>query len=92
MLPKQRVVFLQLQLAGLGLVIFAVGLYAQANAIAFCGIGIFIFGLARTLILRCMLKNAPEVSYEDIDELKSYQEADEDDEMLQHTDNSVFHQ
>ena len=44
---KQKVVFKQLQLAGLGVVVFVFGLLYQEKAIAMVGIGILIFGLLR---------------------------------------------
>ena len=49
---KQKVVFKQLQLAGLGVVVFVFGLLYQEKAIAMVGIGILIFGLLRTYYIR----------------------------------------
>ena len=49
---KQKVVFKQLQLAGLGVVVFVFGLLYQEKAIAMVGIGILIFGLLRTTTLK----------------------------------------
>ena len=49
---KQKVVFKQLQLAGLGVVVFVFGLLYQEKAISMVGIGILIFGLLRTYYIK----------------------------------------
>ncbi len=47
---KQKVVFKQLQLAGLGVVVFVFGLLYQEKAISMVGIGILIFWFIKNLL------------------------------------------
>ena len=49
---KQKAVFKQLQLAGLGIVIIVFGLLYQEKAISIVGIFILIFGLLRTYYIK----------------------------------------
>lgn len=49
---KQKVVFKQLQLAGLGIVVFVFGLLYQEKAISIVGICVLIFGLLRTYYIK----------------------------------------
>ena len=52
MSDKQKVIFKQLQLAGLGIVLLIFGLLAHHRPITFIGIGVFIFGIIRMVILK----------------------------------------
>ena len=49
---KQKAVFKQLQLAGLGIVIIVFSLLYQEKAISIVGIFILIFGLLRTYYIK----------------------------------------
>lgn len=55
---KQKVVFKQLQLAGLGIVVF--GLLYQEKAISIVGIVILIFGLLRTYYIKKVIEKLDE--------------------------------
>ena len=57
---KQKVVFKQLQLAGLGVVVFVFGLLYQEKAISMVGIGILIFGLLRTYYIKKVIDKLDE--------------------------------
>lgn len=57
---KQKVVFKQLQLTGLGVVVFVFGLLYQEKAIAMVGIGILIFGLLRTYYIKKVIDKLDE--------------------------------
>ena len=57
---KQKVVFKQLQLAGLGGVVFVCGLLYQEKAISMVGIGILIFGLLRTYYIKKVIDKLDE--------------------------------
>ncbi|MFA1015669.1 hypothetical protein [Dubosiella newyorkensis] len=52
---EQKVLFKQLQLAGLGIVIGAFGLFAKHRAIFWIGIGVLVWGIARYLLIRHFL-------------------------------------
>lgn len=58
MSPEQKVIYRQLQLAGLGIVIAMVGLFAKEKNMVWVGIGVFIFGGLRTLFIRAMIGKA----------------------------------
>lgn len=53
----QKVLFKQLQLAGLGLVIGFFGLLASNQAVFWIGIGVFVLGIIRFLILKKYLQD-----------------------------------
>ena len=57
---KQKVVFKQLQLAGLGSVVFVFGLLYQEKAISIIGIVILIFGLLRTYYIKKVIDKLDE--------------------------------
>lgn len=57
---KQKVVFKQLQLVGLGIVVFAFGLLYQEKAISIVGICILIFGLLRTYYIKKVIDKLDE--------------------------------
>ena len=57
---KQKVVFKQLQLAGLGVVVFVFGLLYQEKAISMVGIGILILGLLRTYYIKKVIDKLDE--------------------------------
>ena len=57
---KQKVVFKQLQLAGLGIVVFVCGLLYQEKAISIIGIVILIFGLLRTYYIKKVIDKLDE--------------------------------
>jgi hypothetical protein len=49
---EQRLLFNQLQLAGLGIVILIIGLLKSVKALVFVGIGVFVLGLVRFVIFK----------------------------------------
>ena len=57
---KQKVVFKQLQLAGLGVVIFIFGILYQQKAISIIGILILIFGLLRMYYIKKIIDKLDE--------------------------------
>lgn len=57
---KQKVVFKQLQLAGLGVVIFIFGILYQQKAISIVGILILIFGLLRMYYIKKIIDKLDE--------------------------------
>ena len=57
---NKRLLFKQLQLAGLGVVVFVFGLLYQEKAIAMVGIGILIFGLLRTYYIKKVIDKLDE--------------------------------
>ena len=57
---KQKVFFKQLQLAGLGIVVFVFGLLYQEKAISIIGIVILIFGLLRTYYIKKVIDKLDE--------------------------------
>ncbi|WP_288522575.1 hypothetical protein [uncultured Holdemanella sp.] len=57
---KQKVVFKQFQLAGLGIVVFVFGLLYQEKAISIIGIVILIFGLLRTYYIKKVIDKLDE--------------------------------
>ncbi len=66
----QKVLFTQLQIAGLGIVVIIMGLlrYDALKIFIPIGAGIFLFGLIRFLILARILKNQASSTYELLDE------------------------
>ncbi len=52
---KQKAVFKQLQIAGLGLVLVIFGILYKEKAISIVGVCVFIFGLLRTLFIKKMI-------------------------------------
>ena len=57
---KQKVVFKQLQLAGLDVVDFVFGLLYQEKAISIVGIFILVFGLIRTYYIKKVIDKLDE--------------------------------
>ena len=57
---KQKVVFKQLQLAGLGIVVFVLGFLYQEKVISIIGIVILIFGLLRTYYINKVIEKLDE--------------------------------
>lgn len=57
---KQKVVFKQTQLAGLGIVVFVFGLLYQEKAISIVGIFILVFGLIRTYYIKKVIDKLDE--------------------------------
>lgn len=60
MSDKQKAVFKQLQLAGLGIVIFVFGLLYKEKAISIIGILVLIFGLLRTYYIKKVIDKLDE--------------------------------
>lgn len=69
----QKVLFSQLQIAGLGIVVIIMGLLKSDSLKIFIPIGacIFLFGLIRFLFLRSMMKKTGRNSYGLIEDQKS---------------------
>jgi hypothetical protein len=57
---KQKAVFKQLQIAGLGIVIFIFGILYKEKAISIVGICILVFGLLRTAFIKKMIDKIDE--------------------------------
>ena len=57
---KQKAVFKQLQIAGLGIVIFIFGILYKEKAISIVGICILVFGLLRTAFIKKMIEKIDE--------------------------------
>lgn len=57
---KQKVVFKQVQFAGLGIVVFVFGLLYQEKAISIVGIFILVFGLIRTYYIKKVIDKLDE--------------------------------
>lgn len=57
---KQKAVFKQLQIAGLGIVIFIFGILYKEKAISIVGICILLFGLLRTAFIKKMIDKIDE--------------------------------
>ncbi len=55
---EQRVLFKQLQLAGLGVVLILFGFFAHQKNISYIGIGVAIFGVIRYFIIKSLLDKA----------------------------------
>lgn len=55
MTDRQKALFKQLQLAGLGIVLFVFGLLAKHKAITVIGILVFAFGVLRTIFISKMI-------------------------------------
>jgi hypothetical protein len=49
---EQRLLFNQLQLAGLGIVILIIGLIKSVQALVYVGVGVFVLGLIRFVIFK----------------------------------------
>ena len=60
MTDQQKVLFKQIQLAGLGIVIFIFGLFAKHRALMIIGIGVFVFGIVRGIVLKKIIKQLEE--------------------------------
>lgn len=58
MSDEQRVLFKQLQLAGLGIVLILFGFFMQERNICFIGIGVAIFGTIRYFVIKRLLEKA----------------------------------
>lgn len=52
---KQKAVFKQLQIAGLGLVLFIFGILYKEKAISIVGVCVIVFGLLRTAFIKKMI-------------------------------------
>lgn len=57
---KQKAVFKQLQIAGLGIVIFIFGILYKEKVISIVGICILLFGLLRTAFIKKMIDKIDE--------------------------------
>lgn len=57
---KQKAVFKQLQIAGLGIVIFIFGILYKEKAVSIVGICILVFGLLRTAFIKKMIDKIDE--------------------------------
>ncbi|WP_305151737.1 hypothetical protein [uncultured Dubosiella sp.] len=57
---EMKVLFRQLQLAGLGIVIGAVGLLADRMPIFYIGIGVLLLGIARFVMLKKYIRDLNE--------------------------------
>lgn len=58
MSDEQKVLFKQLQLAGLGIVLILFGLFMHEKNISFVGVGVLIFGIVRYFIIKQLLEKA----------------------------------
>ncbi len=52
---KQKAIFKQLQIAGLGLVLVVFGIFYKEKAISIVGVCVFLFGIFRTLFIKKMI-------------------------------------
>ena len=52
MTDQQKVLFKQLQLAGLGIVIGIFGFFAKHKALMIIGVGVLVFGIVRAVVLK----------------------------------------
>lgn len=57
MSDEQKVIFKQLQLAGLGIVIGVFGLVVKHRALPWIGLTIFVFGIIRVIIIHKLVKH-----------------------------------
>ena len=57
---QQKALFKQLQLAGLGIVIAIFGFLVDHLALMIIGIGVFIFGILRTIVIKKLIKKLEE--------------------------------
>lgn len=57
---KQKVIFKQLQLAGLGIVLMIFGFFAKHMPILIIGICVLVFGLIRTWIMKKLVDHMEE--------------------------------
>lgn len=62
---EQKALYRQAQLAGLGLVIAAVGLFTGHAYLPWIGLFIFVFGLARCLLIRLLIRNVSQAQAQD---------------------------
>ena len=60
MSPEQKVLVRQLQLAGLGIIFTIAGILSKRSELLWIGIGVFLFGCARTYFIYKILKQAEE--------------------------------
>ena len=60
MTDQQKVLFKQLQLAGLGIVIGIFGMFAKHKALMIIGAGVFVFGIVRAIVLKKIIKQLEE--------------------------------
>lgn len=60
MSDRQKGLFRQLQLAGLGLVLAVVSLFIKEDALFWIGLGIFVFGLLRFMLIRKLIDKIDE--------------------------------
>lgn len=57
---KQKALFKQIQLAGLGVVIAVFGFFVKHIALMIIGAGVFIFGIARTILIKKLIEKLEE--------------------------------
>ena len=57
---KQKALFKQIQLAGLGIVIAVFGFFVNHTALMIIGAGVFIFGIARTILIKKLIDELEE--------------------------------
>lgn len=57
---KQKALFKQIQLAGLGIVITVFGFFVNHTALMIIGAGVFIFGIARTILIKKLIDELEE--------------------------------
>ena len=57
---KQKALFKQIQLAGLGIVIEVFGFFVNHTALMIIGAGVFIFGIARTILIKKLIDELEE--------------------------------
>lgn len=57
---KQKALFKQIQLAGLGIVIAVFGFFVNLTALMIIGAGVFIFGIARTILIKKLIDELEE--------------------------------
>lgn len=57
---KQKAIYQQLQLAGLGIVIIIVGLLVKEKSLIWIGLAVFVYGLLRTIFIYKMIQKAEE--------------------------------
>lgn len=55
---KQKAIYQQLQLAGLGIVIFIVGLLVKEKSLVWIGLAVFAYGLVRTVFIYKVIQKA----------------------------------
>lgn len=65
---EQKALYRQAQLAGLGLVIAAVGLFAGHAMLPWIGLFVFVFGLARCILIRLLIRKTEAWQTDDPDQ------------------------